>query len=123
MKKAMVMVMRGDGKEQKTHKYFFLAPENPCNKPLDPTKPQTPKQKHQKQQKQQQQQEKKERTEQNRTEAERDNNNTSIAILSSSKPMAANDIPIRKKNKKQKNKRLLSVYLFCLCCFSSLVKQ
>jgi hypothetical protein len=63
MKKAMVMVMSGDGKEQKTHKYFFLAPENHCKKPLDPTKPQTPKQK---QQQQQQQQEKKE--EQNRTE-------------------------------------------------------
>jgi hypothetical protein len=120
MKKAMVMVMSGDGKEKKTHtSFFFGAPENHCNKPLDPTKPQTPKQKQQQQQQQQQH----EKKEQNRTEAERDNNNTSIAILSSSEPMAANVIPVSQKNK---NKRLLSAYLFCLCCFSSsvsLVKQ
>jgi hypothetical protein len=100
-----------------------MAPENHCKKPLDPTKPQTPKQKQQ-QQKQQQQQEKKERTEQNRTEAERDNNNTSIAILSSSEPMAANVIPVSQK-KKTKQKTPLCVFILSLLFFSSvsLVKQ
>ncbi len=49
-------------KNKKHTSIIFLAPENHCKKPLDPTKPQTPKQK------QQQQQQQEEKKEQNRTE-------------------------------------------------------